>query len=92
MRVAVRCRPLNPDEVKDGRGVVVSVDQLRGEVTVQVGGPEAPGISACHTLHVPLDTLVDSTTVGTHAVDSESPWAVVIPTSADPPLNHLFFC
>jgi len=34
--VAVRCRPLTPDEVKAGRGVVVRVDQLNGEVAVSV--------------------------------------------------------
>lgn len=36
VRVAVRCRPLTPDEVKAGRGVVVRVDQLNGEVAVSV--------------------------------------------------------
>lgn len=36
VRVAVRCRPLVPSEVKAGRGVMVMVDQLRGEVTVKV--------------------------------------------------------
>ena len=36
VRVAVRCRPLTPDEVKAGRVVVVRVDQLKGEVAVSV--------------------------------------------------------
>lgn len=36
VRVAVRCRPLNPDEVSAGRQVVVKVDQLRGQVHLQV--------------------------------------------------------
>ena len=35
VRVAVRCRPLNHDEVKAGRSVVVKVDQLRGQVAVR---------------------------------------------------------
>ncbi len=37
VRVTVRCRPLNPDEVAAGRRTVVKVDQLRGEVLLQVG-------------------------------------------------------
>ena len=45
VRVAVRCRPLNPDEVQGGRGVVVTVDQLRGEVSVKVGRPEVPPLA-----------------------------------------------
>ena len=37
VRVAVRCRPLNPDEVLANRQSVVRVDHLRREVKVQVG-------------------------------------------------------
>lgn len=32
VKVAVRCRPLTPKETSDNRGVIVRVDQLRGQV------------------------------------------------------------
>ena len=33
VKVAVRCRPLTLKETRDKRGVIVRVDQLRGQVT-----------------------------------------------------------
>ena len=34
VQVAVRCRPLNPDEEKAGHSVVVRPDSVRGEITL----------------------------------------------------------
>lgn len=35
VKVAVRCRPLSSDETRDGRATIVSIDPIRGEMSIR---------------------------------------------------------
>ena len=44
VQVAIRCRPMNPDEVEAKHSIVVKVDNMRGTVTMTpVGGSHRSG-------------------------------------------------
>ena len=53
VRVAVRCRPFTPQEVRDRRKTVVAVDELSGEIRVKVS------YYGCHTVCVCAYIILD---------------------------------
>lgn len=44
IKVAIRCRPLSKNEIRDGREVVVKMLTSKGEVHVQKANDEVPKV------------------------------------------------